>query len=98
MAKDRHHLSWPPTRRDLVGLGTLLLFAAGLVIIGFSLANGDTWLTVLGIFALALPLLRWVRVRREADGSWEFTGVVEKPPDSVKKPDSKAKQSRDRSA
>jgi LPXTG-motif cell wall-anchored protein len=80
-----------------VGLGSLLLFAAGLVVIGFGLADTNIWFTLVGIAALALPILRWFRIKRENDGTWTFEGAMEKPPDDVSRSESREEQPRRRS-
>lgn len=79
----RNRRAWPPERREIVAAGSFLLFAVGLTIVGFGLANTNLAFTLLGVLSLALPIVRWVRVRREPEGAWTFEGELEKPPDNV---------------
>lgn len=92
MAAERQRWTWPPTRRDIVAVGNLLLFAAGLVIIGFGLANGDLQFTILGAVVLAVPTFRWLRVQLPSGPTFE--GELEKPPDDVSERKSEDEPSR----
>lgn len=77
-------------------MGSFLLFGVGLVIVGFGLANESIVFVALGLVAIALPILRWFRVRRENDGTWTFEGALEKPPDSATAPEPEQEDERER--
>jgi hypothetical protein len=94
MTGERKPWTWPFGRREIVTLGSCLMFAAGLVVIGFGLASENVAFTALGVFTLALPIVRWFRVRREPEGAWTFEGELEKPPDAASEPEPGDEQSR----
>ena len=94
MVAESNRWTWPPGRRDIVAVGSFLLFAAGLVIIGFGLAKSNLAFTVFGALILATPIMRWFRVRRRGPGDYTFEGVMEKPPDSVSERESEDEPTR----
>lgn len=94
MAPRQKRWTWPADRRDIVAAGSFLLFAVGLVVVGFGLANEDLLFTALGLGALVLPIVRWFRISRDAQGAWTFEGEMEKPPDAVNEQESGDEQSR----
>jgi hypothetical protein len=81
MATDRP--TWPPNRPEIVAYGSIALFVAGLVIIGVGLAHLRVWIIVVGVVAVALPLLRWFRVRIKPGEGLDFEGEMEKLPNGV---------------
>ena len=94
MPASRTHWRWPPQRRDIVAVGSGLLFAVGLIIIGFGLAKSNLAFTALGLLALAVPIIRWFRIQRGPEGTWTFEGAMEKPPDSVSESETADERSR----
>lgn len=86
MVRRRRDSTWVPGRREIVAAGSFLLFVVGAVIVAFGIAKWTPLVIVLGVVAMALPIMRWFRIRREPDGTWTFEGEMEKPPDSASEP------------
>jgi hypothetical protein len=68
----------PRERRDVVAVASYVAIAVGIGIVIYGLANGSVVFVGLGVLAIILPIHRWFRIKRDADGTWTFEGRARK--------------------